>query len=313
MRSLDRATLRNGLQSALLLAAMAAVLAAVGGVLGGPAMMLWTLAGGLVLLTVAPRLPPAWLLRLYGAWPLAPRQAPQLFAILETLSRRAGTPVPALYYLPSRLMNAFSIGSRDEAALTVSDGLLRGLSRRELAAVLAHELSHIRHNDTRVMGLADAVSRLTHALSLLGQLLVLVNLPLIVLGRAPFPWLGVLLLVLAPVVTALLQLALSRTREFDADLGAARLTGDPEALAGALTKLEQQELRWSRAFLPGQRNPSPSLLRTHPRTEERVERLLSLTSRHPGRVVAGPGGEPLAPALPRVERPPRRHPSGLWH
>ncbi|HKJ75778.1 MAG TPA: zinc metalloprotease HtpX, partial [Gammaproteobacteria bacterium] len=272
MQSLDRHRLSNGLQSALLITAMAAVLAAVGWALGGTFMALWALASGVLLLVVAPRIPPAWLLRLYGARPLAPYQAPQLHAILATLSRRAGVAVPALYYLPSRLMNAFSVGGGREAALTVSDGLLRGLGRRELAAVMAHELSHIRHNDTRVMGLADAVSRLTHVLSLLGQLLVLINLPLIVLGRAPFPWLGVLLLVLAPLLSALLQLALSRTREFDADLGAARITEDPAALASALTKLEQQERHWSRLLLPGQRNPSPSLLRTHPRTEERVER-----------------------------------------
>lgn len=313
MQRLDRHALSNGLQSALLIAAMAAVLAAVGWALGGPAMMLGVLLGGLLLLALAPRLPSAWLLRMYGARPLAPYQAPQLHALLVTLSRRAGVRVPALYYLPSRLMNAFSVGGRDDAALTVSDGLLRGLDRRELAAVLAHELSHIRHNDTQVMGLADAVSRLTHALSLMGQLLVLINLPLIVLGRTPFPWLGVILLIVAPLVSALLQLALSRTREFDADLGAARITGDPAALAGALAKLEQQERRWSRLLFPGPRNPSPSLLRTHPRTEERVERLLSLTPHHANPVVAAGGRQTLPQTLPRVERPPRRHPSGLWH
>ena len=313
MQRIDRHSLSNGVQSTLLIAAMAAVLAAVGWALGGTLMMLWALAGGVLLLVLAPRLPPGWLLRWYGAQPLAPYQAPQLHAILVTLSRRAGVQVPALYYLRSRLMNAFSIGTGADAALTVSDGLLRGLSRRELAAVMAHELSHIRHNDTRVMGLADAVSRLTHMLSLLGQLLVLINLPLIVLGRAPFPWLGVILLILAPLVSALLQLALSRTREFDADVGAARITEDPEALASALTKLEQQERRWSRVLFPGQRNPSPSLLRTHPRTEERVERLLALASRHANPLVTAAGRQPLPGTLPRVERPPRRHPSGLWY
>src|SRR5690606_904089 len=134
------------------------------------------------------------------------------------------------------------------------------------------EMSHIAHEDLKVMALADVVARYTSAMSSIGIFMLFMNL----LGFAggygqPVPWLGVLVLVAAPTVGALLQLALSRTREFDADLGAAMLTGDPDGLASALQKLEREQGRmWEQMMLPGGRNPQPSLLRSHPPTAQRV-------------------------------------------
>jgi heat shock protein HtpX len=169
------------------------------------------------------------------------------------------------------------VGRRNEAGIAVTDGLLRGLGPRELTGVLAHELSHIANEDMWIMGLADAVSRLTSGLSLAGQILLLVNLPLLLLGQVTLPWLAVALLIAAPAVSALLQLALSRRREYDADLQAVRLTGDPRGLAAALSRLERYRSGWlGRVLLPGRGDPDPSLLRTHPATDERVRRLLEL-------------------------------------
>lgn len=177
--------------------------------------------------------------------------------------------------------------------------------------MLAHEISHIRHNDLRVMAVADMMSRMTGLLSLFGQLFVLLNLPLILFTDLQLPWLALLVLLFAPSVSALLQLALSRTREFDADLEAARLTGDPAGLAGALVKLERQSLGPIEWLFRQGRNPAPSVLRTHPYTQERLARLLSLenTPRPP---------RPHAPVrlpehLPAVTRRPRRHITGFWH
>ena len=194
----------------------------------------------------------------------------------------------------------------------MSDGLLRNLSSRELMGVLAHEVSHIRHNDMWVMTLADLVSRLTGLLSLVGQVLLLVNLPLLLLGMATFSWLGVLLLIAAPTISALLQLALSRSREYEADMGAADLTGDPAALASALHRLDRVPGGWfEQVFLPGRRVPDPSLLRTHPPTEERVRRLLSLVARRP-RVRTMPEYDPWLSALPRITMTPRWRIGGMW-
>jgi heat shock protein HtpX len=122
--------------------------------------------------------------------------------------------------------------------------------------------------------------------------LVLVNLPLVLMGGHALPWPPLILLLVAPSISTLFQLALSRTREFDADLDGAELTGDPAGLASALQKLERyQGGLLESVMLPGRKIPDPSLLRTHPKTEERVRRLLSLSKELSGSVRA-----PLAPS-----------------
>lgn len=308
---------RNGVQSALLLAAMGLVWALLGWSLAGGAGMLLMALGGVISVVTTVRLAPRVMLAMYRARPLSPGQVPGLHALLVELCRRAGlATVPTLFHAPSRLLNAFSVGSGGQTAIMLSDGLLRALSRRELAGVLAHELSHIRHNDTWVMALADLVSRMTHFLSLFGQLLLLVNLPLVLLTEYHIPWLTVLLLLLAPAVTALLQLALSRQREYDADYSAVEITGDPVGLAAALQRLEQMQGNWfEHIFLPGRRVPEPSMLRTHPPTGERVQRLLAMAeSINP---VTATGREDVVEMmlqdLPSVTRRPRRNIFGLWY
>lgn len=307
----------NWLQSLLLLTGMVILLTMLGWFLGGMEFMIWTVASGMILLMIGPRVPPHLILGMYGAKRLTPYDAPQLYILIQELAKRASLlNVPILYYVPSRIMNSFTVGKRTDAVIAVTDGLLRQLTLRELAGVLAHEISHIRHNDIWVMTLADLVSRMTHILSLVGQLLIVINLPLFLLTETSLSWLAILVLIFAPTISALLQLALSRTREFDADLSAVNLTGDPKGLASALVKLEQQHGGLlERILMPGRRNPEPSLLRTHPRTEERIKRLLSLSPKPPIRTPSISGKDALQPPphFARVRRKPYWHITGIWH
>src|SRR5690606_19051523 len=131
---------------------------------------------------------------------------------------------PRLYVIPSATLNAFATGTPDNASIAVTAGLLRTLNLRELAGVLAHEVSHIRNNDLWVMGLADAMSRFTQALSTLAMMLAMFSFVGMLAGVIFVSWWAILVLYLAPLVSSLLQLGLSRAREYDADLEGAMLT-----------------------------------------------------------------------------------------
>lgn len=273
-------SLRNLLQSALLVTGMAALAAACAWILWGGEGVVWALSGLALGLLISPSVPPRVALSLYRARPLAHSEFPDGYALLDALSRRAGLPgAPQLYYVPSDTLNAFTVGTRRNAAIAVTDGILRRLNRREFVAVLAHEVSHVANNDLWIMNLADTMSRATTFLAYLGLFLLAMNLPLLAAGAAPVPWLAALILAVAPHLMSLLQLALSRAREYAADIDAARLTGDPVGLAAALAKMERRQARlWEGLFIPGRRMPEPSFLRTHPPTEERVHRLMQLIS-----------------------------------
>ncbi len=274
---------RNQLQMVLLLGGMVAVLALCAWLIVGPRGFVMVALIGAVTLAIQPRVPPDWVLRIYGARPLPYTAAPRLHHVVAVLSQRAGLPrAPVLHYVPSRTLNAFAVGRPGAAALGVTDGLLRNLSPRELVGVLAHEVSHIRADDLHVMTLADTIGRLTHGLAYLGMFaLLLVGFPVAMVGTL-WPLLLTVVLTSVPTVVTLLQLALSRSREYDADLAAVDLTGDPEGLASALLRLEQHEGRiWERIMVPHRRGPDPLLLRTHPPTAERVRRLRELIPQQP--------------------------------
>ena len=228
----------------------------------------------------APRLPPEIVMRMYRARPLDPRHGEQIAYVVDVLAQRAQLPAPpAVYIIPSMTLNAFAAGTPDKAVVGITAGLIERLDLRELAGVLGHEISHIRNNDLAILGLADAMTRFAQLLAYLAVVLALFNLPAFLLGDAEIPPIALALLYLAPTAGSLIQLALSRTREFDADLEAARLTGDPEGLVSALQKLERYYGRfWEdmRMPVPGRRIPQPSLLRSHPKTEDRVARLRDL-------------------------------------
>lgn len=300
-----------------LLGAMMLLLVLIGYLLAGAAGVLWAALLGLVVLFISSNISPLLILRVYRARPFSFREAPDLYENLHDLAARAGLAImPRLYYVPSSTMNAFAVGSRQRAAIGITDGLLRHLNTRELTGVLAHEMSHIAHNDIKVMGLADVITRLTSLFSTLGQALLLINLPLLLLGEVTISWLAIAILLLAPILNTLLQLALSRTRELDADLGAAYLTGDPQGLASALQKMEYYHRgNWlERILLPGRGIPDPSLLRTHPDTRERIERLMSLVEAvEPKMPLEVPEIFYQPVRVKRITRRPRWRIGGIWY
>jgi heat shock protein HtpX len=286
---------RNQLHSALLVGGLGLVTAF-------SAWLLWSWTGVLVALVwiaalyaFAPRLPPEMIMKMYRAQPIDPRQGEQIVYIVGELSRRAKLPAaPKVYVIPSMTLNAFATGTPGNAVVGITEGLLRRLSLRELAGVLAHELSHVRNGDLSVMSLADVMTRFTQALSYLAVVLAIFNLPAWLLGDSDMPMSALLLLYLTPTIGSLLQLGLSRTREYDADLEAAQLTGDPRSLAEALAKLERyQGSFWEDLMfpVPSRRIPQPSLLRSHPPTDQRIARLLALENRE------------LAPPIEIVDEP----------
>jgi heat shock protein HtpX len=275
-----------------------ALLAITAWAFGGTAGILYAVIFGGVSMWAVRRVNPQIVLRMYRARAVSPAEFPAGLHLVAELARRAGLPAaPKLFVVPSKLMNAFAVGRREDSAIAITDALARNLTTRELAGVLAHEISHITHGDLRVMAFADMVSRFTSVMSTVGILSLVLNLGSFFGGGGQqVPWLAVAVLMAAPTVGGLLQMALSRTREFDADLGAAMLTGDPEGLASALQKLERAHGRiWESIFLPAGRIPNPSVLRTHPLTADRIARLNAL------KTAAVPAGGP-SPAEPPVPR-----------
>lgn len=316
-----RHKLRNMAQSGLLLGGMALLVAVCGWILFGPIGLLGVAVVALAIFFFGSKLSGQMVLRMYKAQPLAPQQLPEVFRIIEHLADRAGLErVPRLYYVPSAMMNAFAVGRREEASIGVTDGLLRALNLRELTGVLAHEMSHIRNNDVWLMGIADLAARLTRMMSLIGAGLLLLSLPMWLQGGSPISFVLILLLIFAPQLTTLLQLALSRAREFDADLDAAGLTGDPAGLSSALAKLErQQRSHWEQILMPGRKLPEASLLRSHPPTKDRIARLNALYDRgqeQPTALGALGFADPLpdliAP-MARVTTRPRGRLIGYWY
>ncbi len=229
-----------------------------------------------------PKISPSVVLKMYKAREVRPDQEPALLAAFAELSQKAQLEhIPRLYYIPSRLPNAFAIGTDRLASVAVTDGLFRSLSRRELLAVLAHEIAHIRHHDLYLLGVADSLSRMTSLVSRLGLMLAILWIPFVLFGGKGFGFWGLAFLILAPTISSLLQLALSRSREYDADIGAVSLTGDPEGLASALFKIEKmvKPTWWQQIFVPGD-SPEPACLRTHPPTKDRIHRLMELKARN---------------------------------
>lgn len=316
-RLIRRQRRRNRLQSLLVLVGMVLIFAFIAWMFLGRTGLITVLVLGLIIWLLQPRVPTSWILRMYRAVPLPERNAPDLHRAIATLSQRAGlSEVPQLYYIPTPLANAFATGHGDDTAIGVTDGILRKLSQRQLVGVLAHEISHLRAGDTRIINLSDFLARMTHGLSYVGMVLVVLTLPIAFTGDFR-PIIAGFSLTVLPTVTTLLQLQLSRSREYDADMAGASLTGDPEGLASALETLERSEGGiWERLMVPRQNSPDPSLWRSHPPTSKRAERLRALgrnTDISDGRAL--PGSNKIYPPddYPPVSGPPRwRGPGIKW-
>ena len=309
--------LRNYLHSLILLAGMLVLLSLIGWLLAGPSGIVWFLLVGIFILISAPYIPPHIILRMYRAQVLSPEDAPRLYEIISWLTKQAGMEnTPTLYYIPSKLMNAFSTGLNEKnAVIAISDGMLRSLNPRELTGVLAHEISHIHSNDLLVMLVADVIGRLTSVIAFAGYILIWIYIPLFILTEAKVPWALLLVLMMAPTFSALMQFALSRSREFSADVEAAKLTDDPLGLASALEKIEHYQGNWiERVFISNRRIREPSLFRTHPLMTDRVNRLRDLASQMRS------SGHPFDSSekynwtqFPSPGDTPRRRFPGWWH
>lgn len=219
--------------------------------------------------------------------PLSQAEAPDVYNMVASLSDRAEIPMPKLVIIPTQAPNAFATGRDPEhATIAVSKGILELLSSEELEGVIAHEMTHIKNRDTLTQAVAGTVAG---AITYLGQILSFGLLfgPVSRDTRQGQNPLGILfLIVLAPVSASLLQLAISRTREYSADLGSAQITGNPAALASALEKLEtvshQIPMHGNPTMAPLLIiNPLPReglkvLFLTHPPTEDRIRRLMEI-------------------------------------
>jgi heat shock protein HtpX len=276
----------NNVKVFVLMAALTALFMAIGGYLGGQGGMLMALifAGAMnfFMYFASDKL----VLRMYGARTVTAAEAPELYAMVDRLRQRAGLPMPTVAVAPHAQPNAFATGRNPEhAVVCVTEGILGLVSREELEGVLAHELAHIKNRD---MLLQTVTATMAAAISNLAWMGMFTG------GRdddeGGNPIAGLLMVILAPIAASLVQLAISRQREFKADEVGARISGRPLALASALRKLDagahQIPMHVSPAAAPlAQVNPLAfsggnvaKLFSTHPPTAERVQRLQALAA-----------------------------------
>ena len=276
----------NNVKVFVLMAALTALFMAIGGYLGGQGGMLMALifAGAMnfFMYFASDKL----VLRMYGARTITAAEAPELYAMVDRLRQRAGLPMPTVAVAPHAQPNAFATGRNPEhAVVCVTEGILGLVSREELEGVLAHELAHIKNRD---MLLQTVTATMAAAISNLAWMGMFTG------GRdddeGGNPIAGLLMVILAPIAASLVQLAISRQREFKADEVGAQISGRPLALASALRKLDagahQIPMHVSPAAAPlAQVNPLAfsggnvaKLFSTHPPTAERVQRLQALAA-----------------------------------
>jgi heat shock protein HtpX len=281
---------RNYTATAALMAGLVAVLAIGGQLAGGTRGMLLFGAIGLAMNLGSYWFSDRIALAAHRARQVTRAEAPQLFEIVERLSRRAGLPVPRVYVIPSMSPNAFATGRNPaHAAVAVTEGIMGILDRRQLEGVIAHELAHVRNRDILIATLAASVAGLVAALGHAIQWGAFLGFGRSDDDRGGNPIAALAWALLAPLIAVVVQLAVSRSREFGADAGGAELTGDPDALAEALLALERTNEvvpyehggpATAHLFivnpLHGGTARLMKLFSTHPPVEERVRRLREL-------------------------------------
>lgn len=284
----------NSMKVGLLLAAMTALFAAVGFLVGGPQGMLIAFGVAVALNAFAYWNADKMVLRMYGAQPVDRAAAPRFYDLVARLAQRANLPMPAVYIIDSPQPNAFATGRDPEhAAVAASSGLLDMLTEREVAAVMAHELTHVKNRDTLIMTITATIA---------GAIGMLANFAMFSGGHRDEEGRGnglgmiggLMVMILAPLAATLVQLAISRSREYGADAGGAAISDDPMALASALEKIEQVAHRVPN--YAAQANPATAhlfiinplagtgmdnLFSTHPSTANRIARLRELAQGRP--------------------------------
>ena len=276
----------NLMKTAVLMAAITALFMLVGRWLGGQAGMMLALVVAIAMNFFSYWFSDKIVLKMYNAREVDDSSAPQFVAMVRELAQRAGIPMPRVYIIDERAPNAFATGRNpSHAAVAATTGILRALSPRELRGVMAHELAHVKHRDILISTISATMA---------GAIGMLANFAMLFggrdeEGRPVNPIAGLLVAILAPLAASLIQMAISRAREFEADRGGAEISGDPEALATALQKIHRyaQGIPMEAA----ERHPETAqmmimnplsgggirgLFSTHPSTEERVERLLQM-------------------------------------
>ncbi|MBL0091837.1 MAG: zinc metalloprotease HtpX [Piscinibacter sp.] len=276
----------NMMKTAILMAAITALFMAIGSLMGGQTGMMLALAVAVAMNFFSYWFSDKMVLKMYNAREVDATSAPQFYRMVQDLAQRAGLPMPRVYVIDEDAPNAFATGRNPEhAAVAATTGIMRVLSERELRGVMAHELAHVRHRDILIS---------TVSATMAGAISMLANFAMIFggrdsEGRPANPIVGILVMLLAPLAASLIQMAISRSREFEADRGGAEISGDPRALASALEKIHAYARGIPMAA--AERHPETAqmmimnplsggglrgLFSTHPATEERVQRLLAM-------------------------------------
>jgi heat shock protein HtpX len=276
----------NLLKTAVLMAAITALFMALGQVLGGQQGMFIALVIALGMNFFSYWFSDKLVLRMYNAQEVDASSAPQFYRMVQELAGKAGLPMPRVYLIDENAPNAFATGRNPQnAAVAATTGLLRALSEREVRGVMAHELAHVKHRDILISTISATMA---------GAISMLANFAMFFggrdsEGRPSNPIVSILVMILAPIAASLIQMAISRAREFEADRGGAEISGDPQALASALQKIHR--MAQGLPLEAAERHPETAqmmimnplsggglagLFSTHPSTEERVERLMQL-------------------------------------
>jgi len=276
----------NLMKTAILMAAITALFMAIGSLMGGQTGMMVALLVALGMNFFSYWFSDKMVLKMYNAREVDANSAPQFYGMVQELAQRAGLPMPRVYLIDEDAPNAFATGRNPQhAAVAATTGIMRVLSERELRGVMAHELAHVRHRDILIS---------TVSATMAGAISMLANFAMIFggrdnEGRPANPIVGLLVMLLAPLAASLIQMAISRSREFEADRGGAEISGDPRALASALEKIHayargipmeaaerHPETAQMMIMNPLSGGGLRGLFSTHPATEERVLRLRAM-------------------------------------
>lgn len=279
----------NWVKTAMLMAAIMALFGVVGGMIGGQSGMLLALLFGGAMNVFSYWFSDTMVLKMYNAREVDESSAPQFYNMVRDLAQRAGLPMPRVYLIDEQQPNAFATGRNpDNAAVAATTGILQLLSARELRGVMAHELAHVAHRDILIS---------TVSATMAGAISALANFAMLFGGRSDDgrpanPLAGIAVALLAPLAASLIQMAISRSREFEADRGGAEICGDPNALADALIKIDSYargipmptaeahpETGQMMIMNPLSGGGLRGLFSTHPATEERVAKLRAMPQR----------------------------------